>query len=106
MSENLLYSLNTFEILCTIKNKRLRNAAIFHLIHCPLLKKSLREIAINITKRNVPLTPAHKKKLKKFQRVIYLLSKKAWPKQLKPLIPQVGSFLPIVVPLLLELFTD
>ena len=106
MSENLLYTLNTFEILCSIKNKKLRNAAIFHLLHCPLLKKSLREIAFNITKKNVPFTTTQNRKLRKFQRLIYILSKKVWPKGLKPLVPQVGGFLPIVVPLLLELFSE
>lgn len=104
MSQNLLYSLNTLEILCSIKNKKLRNAAIFHLLHCPLLRKSLHEIAINITKKNIPLTVAQRKKLQKFKTVIYLLSKKAWPKQLKRIVPQVGGFLPIVIPLLFELF--
>lgn len=104
MSDNLLYTLNTLKILCSIKNKKLRNAAVFHLLHCPLLRKSLHEIAINITKKNLPLSKAQKRGLKKYQEVIYLISKKNWPKPLKRITPQIGGFLPIILPLLLELF--
>lgn len=106
MSDNLLYSLNTLQILCTIKNRKIRNSSIFNLLHCPLVRKSLREIALNIIKNNLPLSKTNRKKLRKYKEIIFLLSKRIWCQPLRRVAARIGEILPIIVPLVAKVIKN
>ena len=88
------------KLLSQIKNKDIRKNATCDFCKNENLYKAIKEIALNIVNKNIPLTNKDKKKLKKYKKDIYLLSKQKFKsKRKQKVLQQTGGFLPILIPL-------
>jgi hypothetical protein len=100
MSENLKNMFVPLKLLSQIKNKDIRKNATCDFCKNENLYKAIKEIALNIVNKNIPLTNKDKKKLKKYKKDIYLLSKQKFKsKRKQKVLQQTGGFLPILIPL-------
>lgn len=105
MSKCVKLSLSIFKLLCEIKNKRIRTYIIKHFLDCKTFQIAIREIAVNLTRRNIPLKKSDKQKLKKYRKAIYLLANSRKKSSIKKNSLQVGGFMSVVAPLLFEIFS-
>ena len=104
MSSRLLSYIKYLEIISKIRNTRTRNAVLKDFAYNMQLFDALKEIAVNTINRNVPLTNAQKRKLRRHKKTIIALSKPLKSKnKKKKLIEQSGGFLPILVPIVATL---
>ena len=103
MSDNLQRTIHILKLISEVKNTKTRNALLKDFSSNTKLRKALREIASNVVKRNIPLSQADKKRLRKFEKVIYDLSRYKSNKKTKELFCQSGGFLPYLIPIVLSL---
>lgn len=81
ISTNLRDFITLFEFLSTIKELRLRKKLVKHLSANDKFNQAIREIAHNIVKLNVPLSPQDKKTLRPFGSGIVKLAAASNPKK-------------------------
>lgn len=106
MSSTIKQCINTFKIVSDISDSQTRKKAVECLCENGWLYKALREIALNIVRKNIPLNLNQKKKLKRYRKSIYKLAITKSNRKNKKLVSQVGGFLPILVPALISLLSD
>lgn len=104
ISNKLRNNINHLKILGEIKNKQLREKCLNDLSNKKEICDCLSEICFNIAKGNIQLGSREKKKLRKFQRLIFSFAKKTKSHQKN--IKQTGGFLPYLLPIISSLAAD
>jgi len=93
----------TLKFIASIKNHKLR-AKILSDIGDDNLYKALHEIAINLQKGNIKLSPVQRRKLRKYNRLLKRLTfKNNNRNSRKKLIKQSEGLLPILIPTIASL---
>ena len=101
MSKRLQSQWPTFQLIGNTKSPKFLKSILTHVSRNTEFCSACREICKNIVNRKVDFTGCQIRKLKKYKKVIYKLSKKKNSHQHKrKLVVQAGGFWPIVVPLL------
>lgn len=107
MSPELKNALSTLQLAAKIKNLKLRKAFLLDQFkHDPKIYKAIKEIAVNLVNKNVKLSSADKKKLRKYgKEIVHLATDKAKTRR-KQHITQSGGYLPIVIPTIVSLLSS
>lgn len=104
MSDNLKKAIEILKIVSSIKKNKLRKEVLSDLSCNECVYKGLREIALNIIKKNVPLTLKQKVKLRPYKTLLQDLAlKKAGKLKKKKLVIQSGGALPILIPAVISI---
>ena len=103
MSDNLQQMINVLKLISEVRNNKTRNDLLRDFSGNVNLRKALKEIAVNVVRRKIPLNEIDKKRLRKFKKIIYDLSKTKSDRKGKQLFRQSGGFLSAILPLVLSL---
>lgn len=100
MSSNLKNQMHQLHFISKLKNKKLRTDILKEKSGEDNLFKSLKEIIINLMKKNFPISQKNKKSLKKYKNIFRLyLNSKINKRKRKQLVSQSGGFLPTLIPI-------
>lgn len=106
-SNDLKHCLHRLDVVARTKDTRRRKTLLRELSHDDKIHKTIRCLAQNTINRRIPLETHHKKKLLRHSQIIQQLARKNLSKsKSKQLIEQSGGFLPILIPIILDLATD
>ena len=104
MSELVEQYLPLLEAIIRIKNPSDRRKVLTIFLKDHKLKKVLREIALNVVEKNVPLTQQQKRKLARYKSALWSLRSR---KGVKQVIEQEGEgFLSILLPIVTSLIAS
>ena len=108
ISSNLNEFITLFKFLSTIKENALRLRIVKHLSTDDKFNCAIREVAFNIVRKNIPLSPKDKKLLKPYESVIVKLAKAGNPSKRKQIVQRgKGIFLgSVLVPLAISLINE
>lgn len=109
MSKNLVKQFPSLQLLCNLKDARLKKRLLKELSENECFCKAVREIAKNTVKGNVKLLENDKKKIRKHQKLIWdIAQKRKGKRKTKELVQQSGTgvVLPILVPIVASLLSD
>jgi hypothetical protein len=101
VSKNLQLCLRELKLLVSIKDKKARAIVLKKLSKKSCIYDAMREIAINILNKNIPLNKRQLKKLGPHAKTIKRLACGVKEKKKRPkLVNQSGGILPFIIPLL------
>lgn len=107
MSLNLRRCLPHFKAIANIKDDVIRKKVLKDVCHEKCFQKALREIAKNTVKRNVPLPPKARRKLKNKEKIIRNLAKKYRSEaSRKKVFVQSGGVLPYLIPAVIAVLSQ
>ena len=99
--------LHRLDVIARTKDPRRRRTLLRELSQDDTITHTLQFLARNTINRRIPLERHHKQKLIKHCKVIQDLAKQKISKaRIKKLVEQSGGFLPVLVPLAIELVSD
>jgi hypothetical protein len=99
--------LHRLDVVARTKDLRRRRTLLRELSHDDMINRTLQLVAKNTINMRIPLEKHHKQKLLKHSKVIQELGRKKISKvRSKKLVEQSGGFLPILIPLAIDLATD
>src|SRR5687768_13104249 len=97
MSQNLRKCYRVLKHISTIKDEQMRDSMLKHYCSKSCYRRALHEVAINVTRKDLPLSPAQRNIVRKNRRYLTpILRKRAARKH----YVQTGKALPFLVPLL------
>ena len=106
MSDNLKKCMKELEVAMRYRDKPTRNAKLKYLSNKICIYDALREIAMNIVNKNIPLNRKHINRLNQHTKTIKALKCGTKSKHLrKKLVLQSGGFLPWLLPLVATAIT-
>ena len=107
MSEFLKQVIHFLEVVSRIKKKSDRERIMKALAEDKKVRHMMKEISINLLKKQMNITPAQAKQLKKFKSTFVGLATRGNSKRKKiKLIKQTGGSLPILIPILSALVSS
>ena len=98
MSDNLKKCIEELKLVMKIKDKTKRNIILEYLSQKDEIYNALREIAVNIMKKNIKLNKNQLKRLGRHGNTIIDLNDGVKRKQRKRIVQQSGGFLPWLLP--------
>lgn len=105
MSKNLHNCINELQLVAKMKSKVAQRKLLKRLAKENCFYNAIKEIAVNVANRNIPLNDDFKKKIRKHRHIITSLAKPSKRKKIKAVV-QSGGALSLLVPLVTALITS
>jgi len=108
MSRNLCECMQFLQFLSSVKNSELRGKILLEKSRDEQYLRALKEIALNVVQRNLPLDKAQKVKLQRHSRSLKRLASMDLKsrRRKQKLTKQVGGFSPILIPSLVSVLAS
>ena len=108
MSQNLCECVQFLRFLASVRNSDLRRKILLEKSDNEQLLRALKEIAVNVVHRNLPLDKSQKVKLQRQGKALKKLASidPKSKRRKQKLIKQTGGFLPILIPSLISVLSS